>query len=296
METLKLHALLRAVELGSFSAAADDLGFTPSGISHMVTAVEDDLGFPVVQRTPTGITLTKNGTDIYPALLALARADITTRQEAAELCGLTKGRLVIGAYSSIAAHWIPPVLKKFTDDYPDITIRMLEGIHTELDQWMQTTNMDFCLYSRLGRQTREWIHLQYDPVYCVVPTTHPFASRDSIRPKELEGEPFIMPGYQNDEDVAAFLRRYKVHPTVKHRTIENYSVLSMIECGLGISVMNDLITEGRLNHVIFVPFDPPQYFDFGISIPSLKTASPAARMFVRYLRRDLEIPEDSDLR
>ena len=55
MDTQKYHALLRAIELGSFSAAAEELGYTPSGIRQMAEAVEREMGFPLLLRGRSGI-------------------------------------------------------------------------------------------------------------------------------------------------------------------------------------------------------------------------------------------------
>ena len=82
MDTQKYQALLQAIEAGSFSAAAAELGYTPSGISHMVEAVENQLGLTLLRRSHAGVTLTENGQRLLPALRELLHAEALLLQEA----------------------------------------------------------------------------------------------------------------------------------------------------------------------------------------------------------------------
>lgn len=293
MDSLKVNVLIKALEEGSMSAAAEALGYTTSGISQMITGIENELGFPIVTRGRSGIALTKAGEALYPALLAFSRADSNIRQLASEQRGLVGGQLLIGAFSSIAANWLPGIIRRFKDDYPGISISILEGIHHEIDHWMATTKMDFCMYSYRPGQESDWIPLYEDPMLIVVSPQHPFASRSSVAPEELNGQPFIMPGRGRDLDVVELLNRFQVKPDIRYITLENYSAMSMVEAGLGISVMNELITLGRLNHVVMLPFDPPQSITLGIAAPDSKNLSPAARKFIQYIREELsaKVPE-----
>lgn len=284
MDSLKVNALLKALDTGSMSAAAESLGYTTSGISQMITSIENELGFQIVTRGRSGVSLTKAGEMVFPALMSYAHADAIIQQIASEVKGLTSGKIVIGSFSSIAANWLPDIIKAFKKDYPDIQISLLEGIHKEIDKWMDDARIDFCMYSHRGNTDMEWISLYDDPLYAVVYPEHPFAERESISPDELIGEPFIMPGRGNDLDVVEFLEKYGISPDIQYSTLENYSAMSMIENGLGISVMNELITEGRLNRIVLVPFDPPQTIKMGIAIPSIRDLSPAAKRFISYIR------------
>jgi len=288
METQKCRALLRAIDTGSFSAAAEALGFTPSGISHMITSIENEVGFSILKRSRNGVTLTANGEELLPLLRALVKIDINIEQQSSEILGLARGHITIGAYSSIAAQWLPQILRDFQRDYPGISIQMMEGTHDELDGWMSDGYLDFCMYSYRSDIDFEWIPLSEDPMYAVVSPEHPFAFRSHIAPKECEGQPFIMPGRSMDADVSDIIKKFSLSLDIKYRTIENYSAISMIECGLGISIMNELITKGRISNVMLVPFDPPQHIDLGIAVPSLKQASPAAKKMVEYIRKHFE--------
>lgn len=61
MDTKKLAALAAAVRLGSFTRAAEELGYTQSGLTHMMNSLEKDVGFPVLVRSRSGVRLTPAG-------------------------------------------------------------------------------------------------------------------------------------------------------------------------------------------------------------------------------------------
>ena len=284
MDTQKYRAFVRAVELGSFSAAAEEMRFTPSGISHMAAAVEDEVGLTLLKRGRNGITLTSNGEEMMPVLRNLVHAEASVMQQASSIIGLARGHVTIGAYSSIASQWLPSIIKGFRDEYPGISIQLLEGVHEEIDEWMAEDQLDFCRCSYRRGTELEWIPLKNDPMFAAVSKKHPFAKRKKVKPKECEGQPFIMPGRSNDLDVVDLLRKFSVGVDIEYTTIENYSAISMVECGLGISIMNELITKGRTADIVLVPFDPPQHINLGIGVKAMKTASPAAKKLIEYIR------------
>nr|MDU2066558.1 LysR family transcriptional regulator [Sporomusaceae bacterium] len=107
MESARCKAFLAAVETGSFSKAAEVLNYTPSGVSQLVTSLENDLGFPLLRRNPKGVTLTENGKQILPAVRDFLLQENRIFQLAAEISGLLIGSITIASYSSISTHWLP---------------------------------------------------------------------------------------------------------------------------------------------------------------------------------------------
>lgn len=97
-----------------------------------------------------------------------------------------------------------------------------------------------------------------------------------------------MPALGKDDDVAGLLKKADLTPQICFSTLEDYAALAMTECGLGMSVMNELVTKGRQNSVVLLPLDPPQSITLGIAVPSIKAASPAVRKFIAYAMRILK--------
>lgn len=287
MDLKKCEVFVRAIDMGSFSKAAEQSGYTPSGVAHMMNALEDEIGFPLLVRGHRGVTPTENGQKLLPILRELLRWSEQFRQTAAEINGLETGTVTIGAYSSIATHWLPKVIKAFREKYPHIEIHLMEGIRQEVDGWLSGRRVDLAFFSYQEPMPYEWIPLKTDPMLAVLPPEHPMAQLAAYPLSACQEEAFIMPALGKDDDVVELLKKADLTPQICFSTLENYAALAMIECGLGMSVMNELITKGRQNNVVMLPLAPPQSITLGIAIPSIKAASPAVRKFITYATRIL---------
>ena len=287
METARCRAFVVAADTGSFSKAAEALSYTPSGVNQLVTALEKELGFPLFRRNTKGVSLTENGRLLLPAIRKFLRQEDRIFELSAEMNGLLIGSVNIAAYSSIATHWLPAVIGAFQRDYPQIHVNLLEGIWQEVAQWLDDRTADIGFLSYQENMPFEWIPLAEDPMLALLPRNHPLAGADCYPLKRCEQDSFIMPALGCDDDVEALFARNHVDPNIRYTTIENFSAMSMVEQGLGVSVMNKLITEKRICDVAMIPIDPPASITLGAALHSRADASPAVKMFLKYAVRML---------
>ena len=196
METARCRAVLAAAETGSFSKAAEVLRYTPSGVNQLVTAFENELGFSVFRRSTKGVTLTENGALLLPTVRELLRQEDRVFELATEINGLLIGNVTIASYSSIAAHWLPEVIRAFQEDYPHVTIRLMEGIWQEVSAWLDDRTADIGFLSYQEGMPYDWIPLAEDPMLALLPPDHPLAGAESYPLKNCESDPFIMPALE----------------------------------------------------------------------------------------------------
>ena len=287
METARCRAFLAAAETGSFSKAAEALSYTPSGVNQLVTALEKELGFPVFRRNTKGVTLTENGELLLPTVREFLRQEDRIFELSAEMNGLLIGSVTIASYSSIATHWLPAVISAFQRDYPQIHIKLMEGIWQEVSQWLEERTADIGFLSYQENMPFEWIPLAEDPMLALLPRNHPLAGADCYPLKRCEQDSFIMPALGCDDDIEALFTQNGIEPNVQFTTLESFSVMSMVEQGLGMSIMNQLITEKRICDIAMLPLDPPSYCTLGVAMNSKADVSPAVKMFLKYAVRML---------
>ena len=288
METSRYRAFIKAVDLGSFSKAAKELAYTPSGVSQLISALEKDVGFSVLERTRSGVKPTENGKRILPIARAIIQEEDRLFQMSAELKGLSVGSVTIGSYPSVASHWLPKVLKAFREQFPNIEIRVMEGIHQEISEWLDNKEVDFGFMSYDPRTTYDWIPLAHDPMIAVLPANHPLANEKCYPLKECSNEDFIMPGKGQDIDTLGVLSRHDLHPRIAYETIETAATLGMIEAGMGITITNSLSAEKYDFKVSKVPIEPSESILVGIAIPDKNTCAPAARHFIEFATKCLQ--------
>ena len=122
MDTKKLEALLTAVELGSFTRAAEVLGYTQSGLTHMMNSLEKDIGFTVLLRGRSGVRLTPAGQRILPLVRDCLGTTAALEREISLINTHKEDSVRVAAYESIARHWLPEIIQQFRREHPDVTV------------------------------------------------------------------------------------------------------------------------------------------------------------------------------
>lgn len=127
----------------------------------------------------------------------------------------------------------------------------------------------------------------------LLPRDHPLANAAAYPLKNCATDRFIMPALGCDDDVEALFDKNGIQPNVQFTTLESFSVMSMVEQGLGMTVMNQLITEKRICDIAMLPIDPPSQITLGVAMHSRADVSPAVKMFLKYAVRMLTRIEKS---
>ena len=287
METARCKAFVAAAEHGSLTMAAEELGYTPSGVSQLVKAFEDEMGFPLLRRSNKGVGLTREGETLLPVVRALLQQEERLFQEADNLQGLDTGHITIASYSSIATHWLPKVISVFEKKYPGITIELREGIRSQVVEWMENSEADLAFFTYMEGVDCEWRPLADVPLLAMLPPDHPRAHDESFPLTACADYPFVLPAFGQDIDTMQALERAGVQPHVRFSTLEDYSAMAMVANGLGISVMNALLLTNCPFDLALLPLDPPQHLTFCAAVRSWEQASPAVRKFSSYARHML---------
>ena len=283
--TEKYRALLAAVELDSFTRAAEELGCTQSAVSHMITSLERELGFRLLRRTRSGISLTDEGERMLSAVRALLSAEEQLNQTAAAIRGLDSGTVRIGAFTSVAVHWLPGVLKEFQRDYPHVEFRLLNGDYHDVNRWLSDGSVDLGFVALPCEFKCETITLMEDRLLAILPRSSRFASYPRFPLVECEREPFISLLQSSDHDARRALEAAGVKPNVRFYTKDDYAIIAMVEQGLGMSIMPELLLRGRHDDVLTLPLVPEAKRTIGIALPAGGHAGPATRRFCDYVVR-----------
>lgn len=287
MDVKKLQVLLEIERCGSFTKAGDRLGYTQSGITQMMKSLEKEIGFPLFDKTHKGVTLTTSAKSLLPSVHALIAADEVLNQEISFLKGAKKGTIKIGTYVSCSIHWLPSIIQKFQMEHPDILFEIMEGDEQELTDWVLSHKVDVGFLSYHPREPYEFIKIMDDPMLAVFPKGHPFEEHEEIPLEWYQNVPFVISDYTYENDVYRILSKNKIKPEIKYTTTNDYSILSLVEHNLGISILPALILRGRVGNYEARPLVPRTYRSLGIAISSKEDLSPAAKIFIKYAQNYL---------
>ena len=282
MDIKKLQVFLTVAKYNNFTKAGEDLGYTQSGITQMMKSLEQEIGFPLFIKNHHGVTLTMNAKSLLPSIRALLAANETLNQEIAFRKGAKKGSIIIGSFGSCAVHWLPKIISNFQKKYPEITYDIVEGSESELADWVANNKVDIGFISYQKHQPYAFIPVYDDPMYAVLPKGHPLAEYDEVPIELFNNEPFVVSEYSYANEVHQLLKKYKVKPDIKYTMHNDFSILSMVEHGLGISILPGLILRGRVENVEVRPLKPWSYRQLGLALLSKEELTPAAKIFIKY--------------
>ena len=285
MNLSKYETLMTVIETRSLTLAARELGCTQSAVSHSLDSLEKDLGFPILKRSRAGIRLTAEGERLLPAVRALLGSAEQLNQTASAIRGLDAGTVRIGAFTSVAVHWLPGVLKEFQTDYPKVEFRLLNGDYHDVEQWLSDGSIDIGFVNVPCALDCECIPLMEDRLLAILPTDSRFASYPKFPLVECETEPFISLLESSDHDARRALEAAGVKPNVRFYTKDDYAIIAMVEQGLGMSIMPELLLKGRQDRLLVLPLVPEAKRTIGIAIAAGEKAGPATRRFADYVVR-----------
>jgi DNA-binding transcriptional LysR family regulator len=276
---------MKVVELGSLTKAADVLGFTQSAVSHTIHSLEEEFGFSLLTRSRSGVKLTDNGEQLLPTIREILKWNEHLEQEVAAIHGIEMGTIRIGTFTSVSVNWLPSILKEFQHDFPKIDFKIMEGNYRQIEDWIAEGKIDCGFLSLPTRSTFDVIPLQKDQMLVILPADHPLSSQSVVTIPQIEKEPFIMPSKGSDDDINRVLSKASIRPDIKFKVGDDYAIMAMVEKGLGISILPELVLRGQQRNIRIMELEEPRYRSLGIAVNSLKHISPAVKRFLEYVQQ-----------
>ena len=284
MDIKKYEALLLSVELGSFSKAADRLGITQSGLTHMMNSLEKQIGFPVLSRNFNGVQLTPKGEKLLEDMRALCEANARLSNKIEHIKQSSKKTITIGSYTSISIAWVLPIIQQFNKEYPDINVEIRGGTIEQNYAWVKAGLVDFAFASNQYDKDTEWIYLNDDPLVAVLPAACAGGS-EKFDIKDFEGEKVIMPCFGFDMDIKRELNKYDIHPIFRPTAVDDEVILKMVEAGLGISILSELVIKNKNYNFCAKHINPPIARELGIVLQDYSKLRDFEKIFIEYAKK-----------
>lgn len=280
---LKYLAFVKTVEKGSFTLAAQELNYAQSSISKMVADLEKEWGMTLLERSKGGVFLTSAGEQIMPFLNKVLNDYHEMEGQICRMNGIECGVVRIGTFSSVAINWLPNIFSKLQQDYPGIEYEMLLGDYGEVEQWIDNGRVD-CGFLRLPTLPKfDTILLKQDEYKVVLPTGHPLAEKETVAIEDLDHLPFLLLEHGGKTEVSDLLERFHVQPDIRFTTWEDFAIMAMVEKGMGISILPDMILQRIPYKIEIRSLQKPYYRPIGLAIKNQRHITPAVKKFIDYL-------------
>ena len=281
MDSKKLEILMTAVDLGSFSKASEVVGYTQSGLTHLVDSLEREIGLTLVRRDHSGIALTEEGEALMPAIREFLRANAKLENRIAAITEKSTRTIRVAAYASIAMRWMPEILYRFRRVCPHIDVD-LRTVDHELEPFelLEKGRTDVIFAARQKGFSCDWTPLWQDAMYAILPPDYDVQGEDSFPITDFDGKEFLMPSMGFTLDIMRVLNRHGVTPLIRTTQVSDSVILSMVEHGLGVSMLSRLVLQGRQGGVQALPLAPRAVRELGMASRPRRELRPMVRRFM----------------
>lgn len=294
--TLLTYQVFKTVaEIGSFHKAAEILGLTPSAISHAISSMESELGFTVLTRSKSGITLTNYGEHLLPYINAVLNSDESLKQVINEINGLKTGKVKIGVFSSVCTSWLPEILKSFREKHEGITIEVFQGTYDDVSYWIKNGVVDLGFLSVSSAKDIPIHPLYKDPLICVLPkgVKNP-KNPDFVDIEEMRAHQFVTQRECTDADIQNFLKENHLRIESNYHVVDDLSTIRLVEKGFGICLMPALVMQDIPYEVDMYPIRPEACRIIGIAALNPDFMAPAVRTMYNYILQKYDTINKAD--
>lgn len=288
MTILAYQVFYAVVKERSFQKAAESLNLTPSAISHTISSMEKELGFPLFVRSKQGVQLTGCGESLRPYILNVLQSEDSLQEAIAQMNGLEKGTVKIGAFNSICTTLLPQLIKSFREQHPSIEIEVYQGTYDDVLKWIKNGTVDLGFLSISSAGGLPIIPLFKDRLVSVMPKGTNVGGKEFVRMEDLRGKGFVSQRESTDADIQNLLKKYDVEVQSNCHVVDDQSTIAMVESGLGICIMPSLLMSTIRSDVDIYPIEPPEYRVIGICTKKEMIISPAVNSMREHIIKTLK--------
>jgi LysR family transcriptional regulator, transcription activator of glutamate synthase operon len=292
MEFKQIEYFLKVVDLGSFSAAADELYISQSSLSKQIMALEKELGFPLFDRSKRKIAITLAGKAFLP------HAQNLNAEFQAMLANFAPYKTIpamsIIAIPVIAQYEIAAYIAHFRQAYPDIQLALEEREAVAILPALNSQQFDlaFLRDNYLDKTLYNYIEVAHDKFLVALSRQHRLANRHSIALAELANENFIMfdKGTIVHELTMDSCHAAGFEPRIFYASLRVESILGLVASNSGIALMMQKIFEYHKHpDVVSVPLQETISSNLVLAWPKDVKLSNVAADFVDFIRANCPI-------
>ncbi|MEG1912276.1 MAG: LysR family transcriptional regulator [Cloacibacillus sp.] len=279
----RYEVFVKVIECGSFTRAASELGYTQSAVSQMVHTLEEELSAVLVLREKGGAALSQDGAQYMPYITSICSACRELRVKRDEMQGLMDGNIRIGTFTSVSRSWLPKLMNEFKRRYPYVHFELQQGDYREIERWTAEGAVDFgftCYDDISGLVVTP---LRRDYMLAAVPLDHPLAKKESVTLEEIAREPFILLDEGEWSAAMEAFRAQGLAPDIQYTVCDDYTVITMVEQGLGVSMLYEAVLSAGGPHLKTLRVTEPPTRTTALACRNKRTLSVAAKRFVDFV-------------
>jgi molybdate transport repressor ModE-like protein len=263
LDVRRLRVLCEVSRRGSFSAAAESLGYTQPAISRQIALLERETGTTLLERRRGGTRLTDAGELLVRhAETILARLQ-DAEDELGELLGLQSGRLRMCTLTSAAATIVPQAIVEFRERLPGVELSVSMADPTVVLGLLRGGEVDLALTNddtHFDLPDIEAVHLFDEPMLIALPEDHPLARRRQVNLSDLGDERWMLGTTAACPDAGRFIQTCHgvggFDPKIAFHNDDYTAILGFVAAGVGVAPVPEMVARAAPKHVALRSLGP----------------------------------------
>ncbi|MFY3792105.1 LysR family transcriptional regulator [Ureibacillus sp. MALMAid1270] len=287
MEIQQLEYFKIVAEMQHMTHAAERLSISQPALSKSISNIEQELGVPLFDRQGRSIILNRYGKLFLESVDIILDEFSKAKEEISELIKPGFGEVSFGFIHTLGMSVVPTLMAHIPEKYPNMKFTLTQSASYNLLKGLEEGNIDLCLSQKIQSKIMDiqWVELWSEELFVIVPNTHRFASRESIKLKEIKDENFISikRGNALRKIVDEFLEKAGITANTTFAGEEMHTVAGFVGAGLGVSLIPDIKGLNEYNVTKIRVTEPICERKIGVSWAKGRYLSPAATQFKNYL-------------
>lgn len=278
MSLYSWNVVAMVAEHHSISQAANILNLSPSAVSHMVKKVEEGVGYPLFIRERNHFELTSNGKTLLPYIQNYLKSGTALQEEALRLKNSVEGSVHLAAYNNVIRNWLPAILKRFHEKYPNIKISIRQSNDVQIMQWMESGEIDLAIVFNSYYNASSFIPLHKTPVVCFTPKEYAPRNGTYMTAEDLRDMPIILRTENFDRETNYVLSNAGIPFNSVFRIDNDESCYEYIRQGFGFRI-TAAITYPQDDQIKMYPIENAPYRTIGLITVFPQYISPTVNLF-----------------
>lgn len=232
-------------ETKNLTRAAELLHITPSAASYAISNMEQSLGFDILNRGRSGVSLTENGKLLLQHYQAVLAADTRLQEEISQINGLQKGVVHMGVIDGFCRIYLPDILSSFTAKYPQIEVCIHQDYGKSIESMVIGGVIEIGIVALPTSNQLSVITLFHDKMVCITPEDYAPENPPYISVNDLQSQVLIQATRGFDENLSAFFKANNLAPSPQHSIALETSAIAMVEANMGCSILPEATIKNR---------------------------------------------------
>ena len=285
MNTEYYRVLLQTIKAGSITRAAEQMGYTQSGVSRMIRRMEEELQVKLVERRRDGVSANGEAEPLLERMEMIVALEEQIQKAASGLAGSHRERISIGCFQSFSTTLLPGILQGYLGQHQNLDFDVhVCDTYTELERTVRSGDLDLAFLADGFAGELVFYPLFQDRYYAIVNQNDEAAQLDSISMQDLVKEHFIIPdNAMFNSGVTEFLEKENISESmIRLNVLNDTTTIAMVSSGMGRSIVPGLFLDDIPENVRVIPIRADYCRIIGICMRPETDASGIYKEFTRY--------------